>query len=133
MAYDDRIAPPPVSDPHTLKMYPTTDSPNHLMDIPTDNRGWVANSGLTVRSLVRNDDVIALRSTTRRTRGVCFVSEGASYKRIDSTLEGSIEETNKRPRGTMEAHQRNRSAQAAAKPTTHNTSRRLGLRRNPIC
>jgi len=81
-----------------MEMYPTADSLNHLMDIPSDNRGWVANSGSTVRALLRNDDTIALRSMIRRTRGVCFVSEGTLYKRIDGTLEGPIEEVrSKRP------------------------------------
>ena len=34
------------------KLYPTTDSSNHLMDIPTDNRGWAANSSSVARVLL---------------------------------------------------------------------------------
>ena len=78
------------------KMYPTTDSSNHLIDISIDNRGGVANSSSVIHALLRNDDGITLRSMIRRTRDVCLVSDGTLYKRIDGAHEEPIEKVNKR-------------------------------------
>jgi len=82
-------------------MYPITDSSNHRMDILTDSRGRVPKSGSTVCALLRNDDTIVLRSMIRRTRGVCFVSEGTLYKRIDGALEEPIEKVRSKNRSAL--------------------------------
>jgi len=79
-------------------MYPTADSSNHPMDIPTDNRGWIANSGC---ALLRNDDTIVLRSMIRRTRDVRLVSDGTLYERIDGALEEAIEKVRNKRRSAL--------------------------------
>jgi hypothetical protein len=71
------------------KMYPTTDSSDHLMDIPLDNYGWVK-SNAVICALLQNDDVVNLRSIIRRTRGVRLVSKGTLYERTNDVLEEAI-------------------------------------------
>ena len=65
------------------------------MDISTDNHGLVANSSSVARALSQNDDTIVLRSMIRRTRGVCLVSNGTLYERINGAHGEPIEKVSK--------------------------------------